>query len=90
MHEASLMRDLMSQIRKIAEAEKARRILSVHVWLGALSHMSREHFAEHFNEAAEGSPAEGADLKITLSEDTQNPNAQEIILEGVELETIDS
>ena len=90
MHEASLMRDLMSQIRKIAEAEKARRILSVHVWLGALSHMSREHFAEHFDEAAEGSLAEGADLKITLSDDTQNPNAQEIILEGVELETIDS
>ena len=89
MHEASLMRDLMSQIRKIAEAEKARRILSVHVWLGALSHMSQEHFAEHFNEAAEGSLAEGANLKVTLSDDTQDPNAQEIILEGLELETVD-
>lgn len=89
MHEASLMRDLMSQIRKIAEAEKARRILAVHVWLGALSHMSREHFAEHFVEAAEGSPAEGADLKVTLSTDMQDPKAQEIILEGLELETVD-
>jgi hydrogenase nickel incorporation protein HypA/HybF len=90
MHEASLMRDLMSQIRKIAEAEQARRILSVHVWLGALSHMSREHFAEHFVEAAEGSLAEGAELKITLSEDTRDPKAQEIILEDLELETPDS
>jgi hydrogenase nickel incorporation protein HypA/HybF len=90
MHEASLMRDLMSQIRKIAEAEKARRVIGVHVWLGALSHMSREHFAEHFVEAAEGSLAEGAELKITLSEDTSDPKAQEIILEDLELETPDS
>ena len=89
MHEASLMRDLMGQIGKIAEAENARRVISVRIWLGALSHMSREHFAEHFDEAAEGSLAEGADLKITLSEDTEDPKAQEIILEGLELETPD-
>jgi hydrogenase nickel incorporation protein HypA/HybF len=90
MHEASLMRDLMSEIYRIAETEKARRVTAVHVWLGALSHMSREHFAEHFNEAAEGSLAAGADLKITLSEDTQNPKAQEIVLESVEIETAEA
>ncbi len=90
MHEASLMRDLMSQIHKIAEAEKAQRVRAVHVWLGALSHMSREHFAEHFNEASAGSLAEGADLKVTLSEDSRNPNAQEIILESLELEMADT
>jgi hydrogenase nickel incorporation protein HypA/HybF len=89
MHEASLMRDLMGQIKKIAEAEQAERVVGVHVWLGALRHMSREHFAEHFVEAAEGSLAEGAELKITLSDDTRDPKAQEIILEGLELETPD-
>jgi len=90
MHEASLMRDLMSRITTIADAENACRVVGVQVWLGALSHMSREHFAEHFVEAAAGSLAEGAALKITLSDDTTDPKAQEIILEGLELETPDS
>lgn len=90
MHEASLMTDLMHQLQKIADTEKAERITEVHVWLGALSHMSREHFTEHFETAAKGTIAEGANLKITVSDDPDDPNAQTIILEGVEVETGES
>jgi len=83
------MKGLMKQLQNIVTAEDALRVTGVSVWLGALSHMSRAHFTEHFNEAATGTPAEGARLTITLSEDTGHPDAMEIILEDVEVETGD-
>jgi len=87
MHEASLMRGLMSQIATLAEAEGAKRVTNVHVWLGALSHMSPDHFREHFDQSSPGSIAEGASLIIDSSDDLRNPNAQEIVIESIEVET---
>lgn len=87
MHEASLMRGLMSQIATLAEAEGAKRVTNVHVWLGALSHMSPDHFREHFDQSSPGSIAEGASLTIDTSDDLKNPNAQEIVIESIEVET---
>ena len=86
MHETALVRDLMHQLQRIAEAEGAERIARVRVWLGALSHMSRDHFAQHFDEAARGTAAEGAALAVTVSEDPDDPQAQTVVLESVELE----
>ena len=48
MHEASLIMNLMRRIEEIAQNERAQRIVGVSIWLGALSHMSAEHFAKHF------------------------------------------
>jgi hydrogenase maturation protease len=87
MHEASLMISLMRQIRAVAEAEGAARVAGIKVWCGALSHMSRAHFAEHFEQAAAGTIAEGAELDVTVSDDLADPRAQDIVLESVELET---
>jgi len=87
MHEASLMTSLMRRIGEVAAAEGARRITGVSVWLGALSHMSAAHFAEHFNEAACGTLAEGARLHVTLSDDEGHEHAQDILLESVEVDT---
>jgi hydrogenase nickel incorporation protein HypA/HybF len=87
MHEASLMIGLMKRIDDIARAEKATRITGVSVWLGAFSHMSAEHFTEHFEQAAAGTIAEGAALDIAVSDDTAHANAQDILLESVEVET---
>lgn len=87
MHEASLMSGLMRRIGEIAAAEGARRIIGVSVWLGALSHMSAAHFAEHFNQAASGTLAEGARLQVTLSQDERHEHAQDILLESVEVDT---
>jgi len=52
MHEASLMRNLMRQVLDLAAERGATRIVGLTVRLGALSHMSPEHFREHFEEAA--------------------------------------
>lgn len=87
MHEASLMKDLMRKLEDVARAESARKIVGVSVWLGALSHMSAEHFAEHFEQAAAGTCAEGAKLSVTVSDDIDDEHAQDIRLENVEVDT---
>ena len=86
MHEASLMTNLMRRIDEIALAERARRVVGISVWLGALSHMSAEHFAEHFARSAASTLAEGARLDIRVSIDPSHVNAQDVVLENVELE----
>jgi hydrogenase nickel incorporation protein HypA/HybF len=87
MHEASLASDLLRRIEEIAAAEKAVHVAAVSVWLGALSHMSASHFAEHFERAAAGTIAKGAELQVTVSDDVGHARAQDIVLESVELET---
>lgn len=87
MHEASLTTDLLRRIEEIAAAEKAVQVAQVSVWLGALSHMSASHFTEHFERAAAGTIAEGAELRVTVSADVGHAHAQDIVLESVELET---
>src|SRR5689334_19462228 len=86
MHEHSLMKDLMAKIAAVVKESQARRAVAVEVWLGALSHMSPEHFTEHYEESAKGTVAEGAELHITLSDDIHDPNAQQILLRNIEVE----
>jgi len=86
MHEASLMRNLMKQVDEVAQNENARRVVAVSVWLGALSHMTEEHFGEHFRQAAAGTMAEGARLEVFLSDDPAHANAQDVLLESIEVE----
>ena len=86
MHEVALMRDLMRRIEGVASAEKARRVTGLKVWLGALSHFSAEHFAEHFAEASRGTIAEGARLAVTVSDDIGHPEAQGVRIESIDVE----
>lgn len=86
MHERSLMTDLMRKIDAIVREHRAGRVVGVRVQLGALSHMSADHFTEHFVEAARGTPAEGARLDIHVDDDTSDPHAQDILLKDVEIE----
>ena len=67
MHEFSLINDLMKKITNISLNEGGRRVVAVKVNLGALAHISPEHFREHFDEAALGTPAEGARLDVVAS-----------------------
>jgi len=87
MHEASLMAGLMRRIDDIARAETAKRVTKITVWLGALSHMSAEHFAEHFEQAAANTIAAGAEIDATVSDDIHHANAQDVILESIEVES---
>jgi hydrogenase nickel incorporation protein HypA/HybF len=83
MHEASLMKNLMRQIEEVARSEEATAVTGISVWIGALSHMSAEHFAEHFEESAAGTVAEGAELDVTVSDDINDAHAQEILLQAI-------
>ena len=87
MHEFSLIHDLMKKIESIAREHGGRRIISVKVRLGALSHISPEHFREHFIQAATGTVAVGARLEIEQQKDEADPRAQDILLESVEVES---
>jgi hydrogenase nickel incorporation protein HypA/HybF len=86
MHEASLINDLIRRIEQLANEQKGSRISAVHIWLGALSHMSKSHFVDHFELAANGGVAGNAVLNIMVSTEINHPNAQHIILESVEFE----
>ena len=87
MHEFSLMKDLMRKITGIALEHEAQKVVSVKVKLGALCHTSAEHFGEHFTEASAGTVAQGARLEIEESKDETASDAQDILLQTVELET---
>lgn len=86
MHEFSLINDLMRKIAGIALEQGARRVAAVKVKLGALAHISPEHLREHFEQAVRGTIADGARLDIELNPDPDDPSAQEILLDSVEVE----
>jgi hydrogenase nickel incorporation protein HypA/HybF len=86
MHEASLMKNLMNQILKIAREQGAQSVLRIRVKLGALSHMSPEHFQEHFDQISPGTIAEGAILETIQLTNPRDPLAQDILLESIEVE----
>jgi hydrogenase nickel incorporation protein HypA/HybF len=86
MHEVSLIADLMRKIEALAHEHRAIRVAGVKVKLGALAHISSDHFREHFVRAARGTIAEGARLDIEVSTDQDDPHAQEILLDSVTVE----
>lgn len=85
MHEQSLINDLIKKIVQLANKEQAAKVTKVSVKLGALSHMSAEHFKEHFDIAAKGTIAENAELDAELAEDIHDPDAQAILLKSIDI-----
>ena len=86
MHETGLVRNLIQRIEQEAVANGAIRVARVSVWLGALSHLSQEHFRDHFEIESRGGVAAGAVLAITESHDAGDPDAQFLRLETLDLE----
>jgi hydrogenase nickel incorporation protein HypA/HybF len=85
MHEAGMIRDLLRRIQQLADDEAVSEVTGVTVWLGALSHISPEHFREHFERETAGSIAEGATLTIESSDDIRHPDAQAILLRNIDV-----
>ena len=85
MHERALLADLIREIEDTAHEEGARRVVAVNVHVGPLSHMTPEHFAAHFADAACGTIADGARCTVGTI-DPRDPLAQSIVLESIELE----
>jgi hydrogenase nickel incorporation protein HypA/HybF len=86
MHETALVRDVVHRIEDLARSTGATRVIAARVWLGALSHLSAEHFREHFAVEARDTLAAGAALQIDVSDDSQDPHAQHVRLESVDLD----
>jgi hydrogenase nickel incorporation protein HypA/HybF len=86
MHELSLIQDLLQKIEQVAQEHQATKVTGVAVRLGALTHLSPDHFREHFEEAVMGTVAEGASLEVEVDTDTEDPSAQDILLVSVDAE----
>ncbi len=85
MHERALLADLIREIEETAHEEAARRVVAINVHVGPMSHMTPEHFVEHFLDAARGTIAEGARCNVGTI-DPRDPLAQSIVLESIERE----
>jgi hydrogenase nickel incorporation protein HypA/HybF len=85
MHEFSLVKDLIGKISDIARGQRASKVIGVKVKLGALAHISPEHFREHFIHASRGTAAEGAQLNIEILTDANDPQSREVRLESIEV-----
>ena len=86
MHELSLINNLLGKIDSVVRENGGKRAVSVEVWLGALSHLSRDRFADYFEQFSKGTLAEDAWLDIQVSDDNDDPNAQQVLLRNVEIE----
>lgn len=86
MHEFSLLADLLRKIEDIRQREKAEKVISVSVKLGALSHISAEHFREHFEHAVQAGPIAGAELIVTVDSDEMADDAQDIRLMSLDVQ----
>jgi hydrogenase nickel incorporation protein HypA/HybF len=80
------MEDLMRKIEAEAAAAGALRVTRIRVRLGALSHFTEAHFRQHFEDAARGGVAEGADIDTELRTDPTEPGAQGVVLESIDVE----
>ena len=86
MHERALFDDLMRRIADVAAREGGGRIVGVKVRLGRLTHLTPEHFREHFEAASRGTVAEGARVEVETVPDLDDPRATSVVLESVEVE----
>jgi hydrogenase nickel incorporation protein HypA/HybF len=86
MHEMSLMADLFKKLDRLAAAQGGGRITKVRVKLGALAHISPDHFREHFDQASPGTPVASASLEVWQDDDTKADDAGDIVLESIDVE----
>ena len=86
MHETALVRDVVHRMVDLARSASASRVTGAKIWLGALSHLSADHFREHFAVEARDTLAAGAKLEIKMSDDPKDPYAQHVRLESVDLD----
>ncbi len=85
MHEFSLINDLIRKISTIALEQRARKVIGVTVKIGALSHISQDHFRDHFVLASRGTIAEGARLNIEFMTDVTDPQSQDVLIQNIEV-----
>jgi hydrogenase nickel incorporation protein HypA/HybF len=86
MHELSLMADLLRKLEAIAREQHPANIVAVTIKVGALAHISAQHLREHYVRACQGTALAGARLLIEIGTDLSDPQAQDLVLDRVEVE----
>jgi len=86
MHEEALLNDLRRKIEELARAQDAHRIVRIHLWVGALSHITEHHLREEWPRVVRGTVAETAELEVETSDDPHHPRAQGVVLASVSIE----
>ena len=86
MHEARLVRDLVSKIEEIAEEEHVDHIEGVKIEIGAMSHVTPESLEGTFELLTHHTVAEHADLDISKGMDSAAPDAYDIRLVSVSVD----
>ena len=84
MHESAVMKDLRAKLVEIART--GGRIRTARLWVGALSPVAAEAIRSHWSEVVTGTPAEGSELVVEVSEDLTDPRARSIVLREVGVE----
>ena len=84
MHERALLADLVREIEAVAAREGADKVVAVKVRVGPMSHMTPDHFVEHFVDATRGTVAEGARCDVEEI-DEHDPLAQDVVLDSIEV-----
>jgi hydrogenase nickel incorporation protein HypA/HybF len=86
MHEHAIIKDIIKQIQSIAAVQGALKVVGVSIKLGALCHITPRHFREHFELLSRGTVAERAKLSFEVSKGIDDPHAQNITLESIDVE----
>jgi Zn finger protein HypA/HybF involved in hydrogenase expression len=86
MHELAQLSALVHKIEEVACENGTKRVVGVHVRLGAMVPITASLFREHFEESVMGTVAEGANLVVTEGAEAGDALAMEIVLESIELE----
>jgi hydrogenase nickel incorporation protein HypA/HybF len=87
MHEGTLVNDLVCKVTSVARAEHATKVTAIAVKVGDFSHVSADHLREHFALAVHGTIAERARLDVEAVSNADDPDALEIVLDSIEINT---
>jgi len=81
-----MVRDLVRRVDEVVRAEGVARPTGVHLWLGALAHCSEAGLRDRWQVEVHGTPLAAVRLDVRVSTDLNDPRAQSIVLERVDLE----
>ena len=68
MHEMHLLTDLLNDLLKAGQENKAKKISKVYLRMGSFTEINEEILRHFFSEKAKGTLAEGAEINIEPSQ----------------------
>jgi len=67
MHELPVTKSILGIVLKHAETNGVKRVLTIHLSIGALSDLEAEWIQKYFDHLSRGTPADGAKLRVSRS-----------------------